>query len=163
MDITSVGAFSLERRDIEELVKRNLQTVDERFGEIATLFVENGYCIRRQLKEKMYVAAGFETFEEYVKETYGKSRSWAKRMMQINEKFSINGNHPRIDEKYIGYSVSQLQEMLYLTDEQMEDVSPDMTVKEIREVRKLEKKLTPIERGCITGFNPNGTCACCGN
>lgn len=162
--MTELEVYSqLDCRSIEEVVNSNLQIVDKKFGEIATLFVENGYCLRRQLDEKMYEAAGYQTFEDYIKDVYGRSRSWAKRMMQINEKFSIGGNHPRIDEKYIGYSVSQLQEMLYLTDEQMEDVSPDMTVKEIREVRKPEEKITPIQRGCITGKNPNGTCACCGN
>lgn len=162
--MTELEAFSqMNCRSIEEVVNTNLRTVDKKFGEIATLFVENGYCLRRQLDEKMFEAAGYETFEDYIKDVYGRSRSWAKRMMQINEKFSIGGKHPRIDEKYIGYSVSQLQEMLYLTDEQMQDVSPEMTIKEIREVRKPEEKITPIQRGCITGANPNGTCNCCGN
>ena len=40
-------------------------------------------------------------------------------------------------------------------------MTPDMTVKEIREVRKPEKK-TLIERGCITGKSPYGNCVCCG-
>lgn len=127
---------SFGRKDIEEIIKGNIKTVDEKFAQIAPLFVRTGYYLRRELDEKMYEDAGFDKFEDYVKETYGKSRSWAKRMMQINEKFSIDGNNPLMNEQFIGYSVSHLQEMLYLTDEQLEEVTPEMTVKEIREIRK---------------------------
>lgn len=128
-------------KDIEEIIKGNLRTIDEKFAQITASFVTNGYYLRRQHDEKMYVAEGYDSFEEYVKAVYGKSRSWAKRMMQINEKFSVGGNDPRIDKRYVEYSVSQLQEMLYLEDEQMEEVTPGMTVKEIRELRAPEKKL----------------------
>lgn len=51
--------------------------------------------------------------------------------------------------------------MLYLDDKQIEEVTPGMTVKEIREVRKPEKK-SPIEKGCITGKSPYENCVCCG-
>lgn len=128
-------------KDIEEIIKGNLRTIDEKFAQITASFVTNGYYLRRQYNEKMYVAEGYDSFEEYVKAVYRKSRSWAKRMMQINEKFSVGGNDPRIDSKYIEYSVSQLQEMLYLEEDQLEHITPDMTIKEIREVRAPEKKL----------------------
>lgn len=131
-------------KDIEEIIKGNLRTIDEKFAQITASFVTNGYYLRRQHDEKMYEAEGYESFEEYVKAVYGKSRSWAKRMMQINEKFSIGGNDPRIDSKYIEYSVSQLQEMLYLEEEQLEHITPDMTIKEIREVRKPEIQEEPV-------------------
>lgn len=32
-----------------------------------------------------------------------------------------------------------------------------------REEEEAARKVSPIERGCITGKNPNGTCSCCGN
>lgn len=129
-------------KDIEEIIKGNLRTIDEKFAQITASFVTNGYYLRRQYDEKMYEAEGYGSFEEYVKAVYGKSRSWAKRMMQINEKFSIDGNDPRIDKRYVEYSVSQLQEMLYLEEDQLEHITPDMTIKEIREVRKPEEKLS---------------------
>lgn len=131
-------------KDIEEIIKGNLRTIDEKFAQITAGFVTNGYYLRRQHDEKMYEAEGYGSFEEYVKTVYGKSRSWAKRMMQINEKFSIGGNDPRIDKKYVEYSVSQLQEMLYLEEDQLENITPDMTIKEIREVRKPEIQEEPV-------------------
>ena len=79
----------------------------------------------------------------------------------MNDKFSQGGNSPNLADEFKGFEKSQLQEMLYLDDKQIEEVTPDMTVKEIREVRKPEKK-SPIERGCITGKSPYGNCVCCG-
>lgn len=57
----------------------------------------------------------------------------------MNDKFSQGGNSPIMAEEYRGFEKSQLQEMLYLDDKQIETVTPDMTVKEIREVRKPEE------------------------
>lgn len=54
----------------------------------------------------------------------------------MNDKFSQGGNSPYLKEEYQDFGKSQLQEMLYLTDEQMEQARPDMTAKEIREIRK---------------------------
>ena len=54
----------------------------------------------------------------------------------MNDKFSQGGNSPVLAEEFRDFEKSQLQEMLYLDDKQIETVTPDMTVKEIREVRK---------------------------
>ena len=56
----------------------------------------------------------------------------------MNDKFSQGGNSPSLAEEYKGFEKSQLQEMLYLDDKQIESVTPDMTVRDIREVRKPE-------------------------
>ena len=62
----------------------------------------------------------------------------------MNDKFSEGGNTPILAKEFRMFGKSQLQEMLYLDDKQMEEVSPDMTVQEIREVRKPEPEEGPI-------------------
>ena len=138
---------TFSRDQIEQIIQGNIRSVDEKMGQMMELFITSGYYLRRQYNEKMYLDAGYDRFEDYVKDRYGKSRSWATRMMQINEQYSISGNDPRIDPKYKLYGVSQLQEMLYLTDEQREQASPDMTVKEIRAL----KTPAPVEEEPIPG------------
>ncbi len=138
---------TFSRDQIEQIIQGNIRSVDEKMGQMMELFITSGYYLRRQYNEKMYREAGYDRFEDYVKDRYGKSRSWATRMMQINEQYSINGNDPRIDPKYKLYGVSQLQEMLYLTDEQRERASPDMTVKEIRAL----KTPAPVEEEQLSG------------
>ena len=53
----------------------------------------------------------------------------------MNEKFSQGGYSPFLDSGYKDFGKSQLQEMLYLDSEQLEEVTPEMTVREIREIR----------------------------
>ena len=41
----------------------------------------------------------------------------------------------QLKENYRKYGFAKLQEMLYLTDEELEEVTEDMTVREIKEIR----------------------------
>lgn len=67
----------------------------------------------------------------------------------------------------IGVSVAN--ELAGLPEEKQiqlyEEKGNDLKINDIKEIKKEEAapKKTPIERGCITGKNPNGTCSCCGN
>ncbi len=137
-------------KDIESIVLGNIDTQERAAQTIVNSIVTAGYYLRRQRDEKMYLEQGYDRFEDYVKDRYGKSLSWASRQMDINEAFSIGGNDPRTDEKWLDFGKSQLQEMLYLTDEQREKVTPGMTVKEIREIRKPEPlpEPDPVEVIC---------------
>lgn len=59
-----------------------------------------------------------------------------KTFLAMNDKFSKDGNSPILDDKYKDFNKSQLQEMLYLTDDQIEEAEPEMSAKEIRAIRK---------------------------
>lgn len=137
--------------------------LDEKITNMRLDFIAAGFYMKRVRDEEYFKTLGYETIWDFAEDRYGIQKSTASRWMAMNDKYSKEGNSPILQEDYKVFNKSQLQEMLYLTDTQLQDITPDMTVKEIREVRKPEKKITPIERGCITGFNPNGTCACCGN
>ena len=67
---------------------------------------------------------------------YGISKSTASRYMSMNDRFSLDGNSPIVDQKYKDFEKSKLQEMLSLTDEQLEQVTPEMRVQEIRAMRQ---------------------------
>ncbi len=62
------------------------------------------------------------------KQNSGISKSTASRYMKMNDRFSAGGNSLEADEKYKEFGRSQLQEMLYLTEEQLEGVAPGDTV-----------------------------------
>ena len=72
--------------------------------------------------------------------------------------FTEHGNSPVLAAAYQDYSKSKLQEMLYLTDEQIENVTPEMTVKEIREIRETEQYIETKPAKCITGKSGSGFC-----
>lgn len=89
----------------------------------------------------LYEAEGYMNIWDYAWERFGFSKSTASRYMGRNDKFSKGGNSPILDDKYREYSKSQLQEMLSLDAEQLEQVTPAMTVKEIRQLRKPEREI----------------------
>lgn len=102
-----------------------------------------GYFLRYIRDNKMYVADGYRNFGEYARAEHGISESTASRNISRMERFSEGGNSPKLAEKYQDYTPSKLQEMITMTDEQLGQVTPDMTVKEIREIRKPELQPDP--------------------
>lgn len=101
-------------------------------------FITIGYYLKLIRDNEMYRQDGFRDIWEFALDTYGISKSTCSRWMAMNDRFSQDGNSPYLKEEYRDFGKSQLQEMLYLTDEQMEQARPDMTAKEIREIRKTE-------------------------
>lgn len=102
--------------------------------------VAAGYYMKYIKDKEMYLQDGYKNIYEFAEDNYGIKASTATRWMQINDKFSQSGNSPHLKEEYRDFSKSKLQEMLYLTNEQLENVTPDMTVKEIRDTRSRGKE-----------------------
>ena len=118
------SAKSIIRRDLESMSRK---------------FITIGYYLKMIRDKEMYRQDGFRDIWEFAQDTYGISKSTCSRWMAMNDKFSQDGNSPYLKEEYRDFGKSELQEMLYLTDEQMEQARPDMTAKEIREIRKPAK------------------------
>ena len=126
--------------------------------DIARSFVKIGYYLKYIKEKELYKEDGYRDIWEFAFDTYGISRSTASRYIAINDRFSEHGNSPVLAAAYQDYSKSKLQEMLYLTDEQIENVTPEMTVKEIREIRETEQCIETEPAKCITGKSSSGFC-----
>ena len=125
------SAKSIIRRDLESMSRK---------------FITIGYYLKLIRDNEMYRQDGFRDIWEFAQNTYGISKSTCSRWMSMNDKFSQGGNSPYLKEEYRDFGKSQLQEMLYLTDEQMEQARPDMTAKEIREIRKPEEPKRELKK-----------------
>lgn len=95
-----------------------------------------GHYLKVIRDKELYREAGYENVWNYAADTFGFSKSTASRYMARNDKFSVGGNSPVLAEEFREYSKAQLQEMLSLDEAQLENVTPDMTVKQIRELKK---------------------------
>lgn len=110
--------------------------ISENLRAAARNVIAIGYYLKCIRDGRLYENAGYQSIWEYAKEKFGFSMSTASRYMSRNDKFSKDGNSPILDERYHEYNKSQLQEMLSLNEEQLEQVTPDMTAREIRDMRK---------------------------
>ena len=154
MDEISRWYEDLSYEEVKNILREKMDVMKKNF-------IAAGYYMKYIRDNELFREDGYESIWEFAEDNYGIRKSTASRWMAMNDKFSQGGNSPNLADGFKGFEKSQLQEMLYLDDKQIETVTPDMTVKEIREVRKPEKK-SPIERGCITGKSPHGNCVCCG-
>ena len=95
-----------------------------------------GFYLKRIRDKELYLDAGYKNIWDYAAATFGFSKSTASRYMARNDRFSVDGNSPKLAEQYRDYSKAQLKEMLSLDADQLEDVTPGMTVREIRELKR---------------------------
>lgn len=104
-------------------------------------FIDIGCQLMQVRDRELYKDGGYDSVWAFAEQEFGIQRSTASRWMKMCQKFSVDGSSPVLKDEYKDFGKSQLQEMLYLKDEQLEEVTPGMTVKEIRELRAPEKKL----------------------
>ena len=98
-------------------------------------FIDIGCQLMQVRDRELYKDGGYENVWAFAEQEFGIQRSTASRWMKMCQKFSVDGSSPVLKDEYKDFGKSQLQEMLYLEDEQLEEVTPGMTVKEIRELR----------------------------
>lgn len=120
--------LNIDYREAKEIIRNKLQGMTQNFIGI-------GFYLRQIKETEGFRKDGYESIYEFAEDQYGIKRSTAIRWMQMNEKFSQGGYSPFLDSGYKDFGKSQLQEMLYLDSEQLEEVKPEMTVREIREIR----------------------------
>lgn len=120
--------LNIDYREAKEIIRNKLQGMTQNFIGI-------GFYLRQIKESEGFRKDGYESIYEFAEDQYGIKRSTAIRWMQMNEKFSQGGYSPFLDSGYKDFGKSQLQEMLYLDSEQLEEVTPEMTVREIREIR----------------------------
>lgn len=100
-------------------------------------FVGMGYFLKRIRDNALYKELGYNNMAELAKEKFNMEESAVSRLVNLCEKYSENNNSPVLDVKYKEYNQSQLIEMLSIKDEEvLNEITPDTTVKEIREIKK---------------------------
>ncbi len=118
----------MEYKELKSGIKDHLNSAAEDFFMV-------GYFLRQISDNALFLEDGYKSIWDFAKGEYGLSTSSASRFMAINARFSIDGGE-HMAEKYIGMGVSKLQEMLGLPDEELEKVTQETTVREIRAMKE---------------------------
>ena len=131
MDVVEIKWYEMDMslNDVKNLLSANIKTMSRSF-------IAAGYYMKYIRDRELFRDGGYSSIWEFAEDQYGIKKSATSRWMAMNDKFSKDGNSPILDDKYKDFNKSQLQEMLYLTDEQMEEAEPEMSAKEIRAIRK---------------------------
>lgn len=113
----------------------------------ARAYVANGYYLRRIRDDKLFEESGYQNFEDYVRGKYNKDKGWASKCIKVNQQLSDGGDSPILSKQYLEYSTYQLVELAYMTEEQREEADPDMTVNQLKQIRKPEE-VVESEKSC---------------
>ena len=115
-------------------------------------FVRMGYLLKVARDTDILAESGYKTVAEFAAAEYGMNETYVSRFIGINDRYSESGYSDRLQEKYQGYGMSLLAEMLTLP-ESIADAIPqgvgrlmisirgkDQDI-EVQNVRSLEKEV----------------------
>ena len=115
--------------DAKDLLKESLVNT-------VSSFIASGYWLKYIRDNMLYEEEGYSSLWEMAEKEFALKMSEASRAMSMNDKYSVGGNSPVMLEKYMEYNKSQLQEMLTMTEEQLEQVTADMKIQDLRKIKK---------------------------
>lgn len=122
--------------------------MDVEIKEAAAGFVRIGYLLKVARDTNVLEVSGYKSVADFAKAEYGLTKDMVSRYIAINDKYSENGYSDQLLDKYKSYGVAKLAEMLTLPDEIAEQIPPELTKKEIQEIKKDfkdEQAITDIE------------------
>lgn len=122
------------------------EDIKKRLNYLAESFVAIGYRLKQIRDSEAYRQDGYDTIFEFAEKELGLTKSPTSRFMAINDKYSVGGNSLELREEFIGLGKSRLSEMLTMDPEDYILVTDKTSVKEIREIKRMEKAAGEEER-----------------
>lgn len=130
--------------------RKKYEELTEELGRTQESTVENfivmGFILKQVDEECLYRFDGYKNIYEYGKKKFGQSRSTVNRCKNINTKYSVGGNSRELRPEYRGYCRSTLQEMLDMSESDMELITAKTPGDQARELKKAIKAQQAIEK-----------------
>lgn len=115
------------------------EDIKRRLNHLAESFVAIGYRLKQIRDTEAYRQDGYNTIFEFAEKELGLTKSPTSRFMAINDKYSVGGNSLELREEFIGLGKSRLSEMLTMDPEDYVLVTGQTSIKDIREIKRMEK------------------------
>lgn len=136
------GLFNI--REERELARTSVKYIYTDCCDIQRSYIRLGFHLNEFKNYLYFEDFGFATFEDFCSANLGMDKSAVSRCLNVFLRFAQKNENSNIrlmylDDKYTNYNYSQLCEMLSLDDEEIKDIKPDMTIKQIREYKKSKK------------------------
>lgn len=131
------GTYENYKSRLDAEIKRNAES-----------FVTIGYLLKVARDTDILAKSNYDTVAEFAKAEYGLSPDIVSRYIAINDRYSEGGYSEHLQERFEGFGVGKLQDMLTLPDTVVEEIEPTITRRQIQEIKaevKEEEKVTPLE------------------
>lgn len=131
------GTYSEFKEQLDTELKKSVES-----------FVRIGYLLKIARDTEILYESGYPSVVEFAKAEYNLSKDQVSRFIAINDKYSVDGYSDKLQDKYEGYGVAKLAEMLTLPEAVADMIEPEMTRAEIQEIKrevKEEQEISDIE------------------
>lgn len=122
--------------------------LDTELNKAADGFVKIGYLLRQAEESDVLETSGYRNVAEFAAAEYGLSKDVVSRYININKRYSEGGYSPVLAERYHGFGMAKLAEMLTLPQAIVDTIPDELSKAEIREIKKeydAEQGVTDIE------------------
>lgn len=141
-------SFDPELVDYED----SIDIIKDELHSLRKSFIKIGWYLKHINEKEMYRKDGYEDIFELAHAKFRMSKGTANRMINLCIEFSVGHNSPELDEQYRDFSESQLFEMLPMKQDERDEISPDMTVKEIRGKKAENKAMKEPSEKLVKAF-----------
>lgn len=122
--------------------------MDAEIREAAQGFVRIGYLLKVARDTEILKESGYASVADFAKAEYGLTKDMVSRYIAINDKYSENGYSDVLQTRYQDFGVAKLAEMLTLPEVIADELTPDITKREIQEIKhdlREEQERTDLE------------------
>ncbi len=131
--------------DIKQKLKENISSAKDKLNGLKKDFVRIGYLLRQIDDNKLYEQDGYKSVAEFAKKECNLSPSDVTRFIQINKKYSVNGNSEELRPEFLNFGQSKLAAMLTLPDGDLAMITPETSREDIRELNRFNKSAPESE------------------
>lgn len=125
--------------DIKQKLKQDISSAKDKLNGLKKDFVRIGYLLRKIDDNELYKQDGYKSIAEFAKAECGLSPSDTTRFIQINKKYSVDGNSEELRPEFLEYGQSKLAAMLALPDSDLNMITPQTSREDIRELNRFNK------------------------
>lgn len=117
----------------------SIDIINDELHKTRKSFIKIGWYLKHINEANMYKEDGYANINDFAHDKFKISQSTTTRLIGLCCQFSVGHDSPELDEKYLDYNISQLFEMLPMLQEKREQITPDMTIRQIRDKKNEDK------------------------
>lgn len=129
------GNVSIGTTDLQNLIA----DIREALQGIKLNYLRIGWSLKYIRETKLYEKEGFKNINDFAAHYFNLSQSSVSRFINICEEFSV-AERPELMERYASFNLSQLIELIPMNEELRKEITSDMTVAQIRELKNPKAK-----------------------
>ena len=132
--------FGVEETDSS---RHSFEYIMSDIADIKTSYIRLGFHLDEFKHNKYHENYGYVSFEDFCEKNVSIDKKSIERCLRVFYRFAeLKGDirRDKIDKKYSSYNYGQLCEMVSMKESELEEVTPAMSVKAIRNLKKTLKQ-----------------------